>query len=310
MMLRRLLFTLALACVGASSAPAQLLMLNYGGGGGGPSYIGPGDVKGGALAWWGLRAFTGTIKNAGTQALVNLRRASDSHTCDILVSSVDGGMANTASCSTGGDNGQTAPSFCNATTCLVVTAYDQTGNTHHVTQATAGNQPPIAFSCLGSLPCIQSVIGKGLGTAATVGWTQPASFSMVAGRTASFTTGGYVIAGNTGAGNPSMGPHTSADTWKMDYLAIGTNTFTASDSVMHAVQMMIGSTAPVNYVNVDGGNTTLTSRTGSNNNQTLFCQMNGNCFEGGVWDGISFTTTEAGNMCHNQYLYWGLANSC
>ena len=80
------------------------------------SYVGPGDVVSGAAAWYGLRGYNAAY-STGSNPAVNIRRASDSHTCDLLVTSA-GAIGNTANCSTGGDNGQSAASFAGtAATC-------------------------------------------------------------------------------------------------------------------------------------------------------------------------------------------------
>lgn len=73
------------------------------------TYIGPGDIVS-FTAWWGLRAYNGAIVTTGTQALVNIRRTSDSRTCDIIVNS-SGGAGLLGNCSTGGDNGSTPLSW-------------------------------------------------------------------------------------------------------------------------------------------------------------------------------------------------------
>lgn len=49
-----------------------------------PSYTGPGDVISSAVVWYGLRAYNGTQAATGTQKAVNVRRASDNTTSDIL----------------------------------------------------------------------------------------------------------------------------------------------------------------------------------------------------------------------------------
>lgn len=112
--------------------------------GGGGGYTGPGDVATFTF-WGGLRAYSAAVATAGTQAAVNVRRASDSHTCDILVNA-SGLLGNTANCSTGGDNAQAVASFIAATTGLVVTVYDQTGSGVSCTQATTSKQPQLLLS--------------------------------------------------------------------------------------------------------------------------------------------------------------------
>lgn len=62
------------------------LMGVSGGGGAASTYAGPGDVvTTGWLAWWGLRGFSNAAAAPGTQKAINVRRASDSSTTDIVI---------------------------------------------------------------------------------------------------------------------------------------------------------------------------------------------------------------------------------
>ena len=62
-------------------------------------YQGPGDIQTtGVLLWWGMRAYTKAIANAGTQTLFNLRRSGDNVTADFLVATTGGiGLSTNAS---------------------------------------------------------------------------------------------------------------------------------------------------------------------------------------------------------------------
>lgn len=71
-----------LAALVSLAAHAQMLML--GAGSSGVVYQGPGDIQSGAVAWYGLRAYSHAAANAGTSALT-VRRASDSSTDTIAV---------------------------------------------------------------------------------------------------------------------------------------------------------------------------------------------------------------------------------
>lgn len=95
----------------ALPASAQMLMLHYGmGSGSGSTYVGPGDVNPSATAWFGLRGYSRAAAVAGTTKAVNIRRAADNHTCDLLIIS-SGALGSTANCSSGADNGQSALAF-------------------------------------------------------------------------------------------------------------------------------------------------------------------------------------------------------
>jgi Alpha-L-arabinofuranosidase B, catalytic len=91
-------------------------------------YSGALDVVSGqaATACYSLRACSVAWATASGK-LVEIKRASDSHTCDVLAATA-GGFGLTANCSSGGDAGQTASAFCTSTTCTVIDFYDQSGN--------------------------------------------------------------------------------------------------------------------------------------------------------------------------------------
>lgn len=105
----------------------------------GVSYTGPGDVQGSAGGYWSCtRAYTAAYAT-GLGNACDLVRASDSASCTmVFLASGDADVATTNSCSTGT---QTVTQFCNATTCRVSQAYDQSGNGRHATQATSGTRP-------------------------------------------------------------------------------------------------------------------------------------------------------------------------
>lgn len=117
-------------------------------GGAPPSYVGPGDVSPTvAKMFVGVQAYTAAIAAAGTQHLMSYIRTADSHICDVLPAT-NGFLGNTASCSTGGDNGQPIATFC-TTGCTIVGAYDQISNT-----PLSGTMLALFSGCSsGSLPC-------------------------------------------------------------------------------------------------------------------------------------------------------------
>lgn len=105
------------------------------------AYVGPGDIKSGASAYWGFRAYNTAAIGSN---VCDIKRASDSTTQTFV--SLAGGAVDTASIAT----------FLNATTGKVTKFYDQTGNGHHATNASSD----FAYtpSVFGSLPAI---VGQG-----------------------------------------------------------------------------------------------------------------------------------------------------
>jgi hypothetical protein len=91
-----------------------------------PLYVGPGDVRPGAMGWWGLRAYSAAA--IGLNA-VSVLRASDS-TTQIFATIAGGGLDMVA-----------IATFLSGTTGKVSKLWDQTGNGWHLTQATTANMP-------------------------------------------------------------------------------------------------------------------------------------------------------------------------
>ena len=106
------------------------------------AYVGPGDIVSGATAWYGLRAYSAAVAATGTQKAINIRRASDNTTKDILIRKKRQSRSPTAS------------TFCASTTCYVTKWYDQSGDGHNMTQATARKPTELILSALNGLPGI------------------------------------------------------------------------------------------------------------------------------------------------------------
>ncbi len=280
------------------------------------AYSGPGDVVV-AAAWFGLRPYS--LATVGNKA-VNLIRSSDSHTCDFL-SSTTLGLGNSASCSTGGDNGTALATWCAATTCSVVTLYDQTGSTNcssaacNITQATSAKRPTITLSCLGSLPCMAFVRASNqfLGESASVnaGLGNGPSFASAAKRTGN-TTSFHEYFGVGKAELLFKNAVNQAGTFA------GTGVYaTAADSSWHAIQGFASGTASDTYVYIDGSKTTGTdtgslTQTGVNlgcfNQSTTDC-LDGNLAEAGLFDAqsstVGWSNTQLSNMNTNIHNFWG-----
>jgi hypothetical protein len=106
------------------------------------AYRGPGDIVPGATAYYGLRAYNAAYAAPGTNKAINVRRASDNTTADIVI--LPTGSLDTA----------TAKTFCAATICYVARWYDQTGNGHDITQYNESQQPELTFSGYGGFPAV------------------------------------------------------------------------------------------------------------------------------------------------------------
>ncbi len=285
------------------------------------SYQGPGDVVSGATAWYSCFRGYSLSYASGSNAGCNLTRASDSHTCDILIGT-SGSWTNTANCSTPGDNGTAVATWCNATTCTVNTAYEQVGNGYTLTQATVSDQPIVAFSCFGSLPCLQPGPGSNPNleciVAACVGVTVAEPYTQVAyvERTASFTSQ-QTFFGSGAAGLQQSLFAASANQIAI-YAGVAVAAVTATDSTPHAFLGLYNSTN--SSINVDGTITgSLNPGTSVMNLGSFFEPLgtgsdfgnpfSGNITESGAWpSGLS--SADQNLICHKMITYWGSSGSC
>lgn len=308
--------------------------------GAGAAYIGPGNAPAtlgaNADAFFGLRAFTTAIATAGTQKLINIIRASDSETCDVLVATT-GGMGNTTSCS-GADNGITASTFCNATTCKVTKWYDQSGSNDctaapcNISQATSGKQPSLIFNCINtSLPCVRflNASSTDLQTTTTVNAGNNSAYIAfyVASRTGN--TSAINAAWSTSSGSTifNVSWTATANTVAVNSTTSNATNATATDSAFHAIAAYMGYNGSYavasgsGMIAVDGAQGTNvgslgTSTTGSpwsmgvNNTGTpgQFATMD--IVEWWSVGGAGTVAADMTSICHNQRLYYGTPGSC
>jgi len=371
-MLRWLALLLLLTC----PASAQLLTTGAGcqpavcSGGGG--YQGPGDVVSGATAWYGLRGYNAAYATGSNNA-INIRRASDNSTSNIVILSNGNldtataasfaGTDATASCTVSGTSatcsgasatihvndpvtgtGITVPCVVTATngsttatisiagtttscgtigTATTLTfqvalfateAYDQSGNTIHITQATSGSQPQVLLSCASALPCFYFNGAQKLVSGTISTHAQPITFSYVGNRKANFSAINIAMSTFLAGSNCDLGWDSTANA-VYGFCGTRTNITGVSDGVLHSVSgVMNGASSPFN---VDGTVTTInvnTAATGTQiaigDNPASYSQaLVGYLSETGLWP-TGFTSGNQTSMCHQQFTYWGTATSC
>jgi hypothetical protein len=284
-------------------------------------YTGPGDIVSGATAWYGLRAYSRAIVTAGTQALVNLRRLSDSHTCDIIVSAT-GGLGNTNNCSTSGDDGTAVATWLSGTSGYATELYDQTGNGNNATQSTTAYQPQLLLSGCSSdsLPCLNFPTHAGnQNLAATItAVSQPYSMSHVSVR-ASFSSAVYgVVDTYTGAAGSNCDYSNAGNEARI----VQSESFTAAetDGDWNAIQCVFYDAGSATTLNVNGTATTGSAGTGATSTSLMLGnqpsaaptgerELTGSLAEAGLWP-VAFSSAQQTKLCHNQYLYWGTSTSC
>lgn len=297
---------LALAPLAASAGTLTLMGAGKpGAGGGGGGYTGPGDLVASALSWYGLRAYNATWAD-GAHVAAEVVRASDSHVCDVLLTT-SGDLGNTANCGTGGENGQSLATWGAATTIKVSKLYDQAGS-YNVVQAVDATRPVLTLNCLNtSKPCM-TFAGAQYLVAANPLINQPVSISAVAKRTGAFTSQSDILAGNNGVYFLPSANQLGA------YFGAQSNV-TAADSAWHAAQWSVNGSSSA--MNVDG---TLTSslafgslqlsnayQIGAQNGATS--PLTGNITEVGVWTS-ALNSSQMTSLCHNQFAYWATSTSC
>ena len=200
-----------------------------------------------------------------------------------------------------------ATAHCAATTCFVVTKYDQSGNARDIPQGTAANQPQLILGCQGGVACMettsatQALLAAGNVTPAT----GVASFSAVGNR----VTGTGVCTWVRENGNTGQRINTSpaAATWRVLGGTSGSVIATAvTDNAWHAAQAVVNDAASV--INVDGVETTGTAA-GSVTAGTpgLVGAASTTCrhAEEIYWDAYTSTPAERAALGANQRSFWG-----
>lgn len=267
---------------------AQVPMTGAGKGtpGAGVTYQGPGDIVSGATFWGSCaRAYNAAYAN-GTNSLCDLvdSAAPTSVICTLRVKTT-GFVDLTGTYCTGSVTPATKCAAATGGICNVSKVYDQTGNSNHLTQTTALNQPTLTFSALNSLPGMSGVLANNPNIGSpNLTISQPYTMVTVSERTGSFTT--EQVAVGSGTATIYLGYQAVANT------ALSTTssaiTATASDSAFHALQSVYNGASGV--LTVDGSDTTGNNGTGNFSANTFrFFRGNsgfsltGIVMEGGIW---------------------------
>jgi hypothetical protein len=262
------------------------------------AYVGPGDLVSGARAWYGLRAYNAAVAATGTQKAINVIRASDSATQDILI--LTNGNLDVAS----------AAAFGAATTLKVVIWYDQSGNGNDVTQATNAKRPALHFNVLGAGSTLPSVHYDGTdvlqGTIAST--SRPVSYSAIA----EFDDSGNlrcVISINQSGGNEADLIRTNLagatiSIWEGSELRSGTF---AGFATVNAVANDASSSIEINGIRTTGntgaaGAASTKIGVGAEPDATNTHKHLGDIFEAGMWP-VAFTSADQANLNSNQTGY-------
>lgn len=196
-----------------------------------------------------------------------------------------------------------------ATVALFVTeAYDQTGNTRHLLQATAADQPQLLASCVAALPCIYcggspQVLTAGSNFTPSTGVM---SLSVVGERTAGFTSASTIFA-TVGASFNLMGGQTQANRWR--FIGGTSGNLVVSDSVIHVVEGAINGASSAGYVDNSSASLSLGSSTTAGRPSLCATSAGTQYFTGYIgeagWiDATALTSGQAGSIFTLINGYW------
>lgn len=262
----------------------------FGFAGGATVYVGPGDVEGSAIHWWGLRAYSAAT--IGDNA-VRLRRSTDDAEQDFVT--LSDGSLDVASIAT----------FKGAGNVFVKTLYDQPGGGSNLTQATNANQPQLLLSAIGSLPCISfaSASSQRLASGSAVSVSEPFSVSSVAKADAA----SYMV--YFGAGTEVLGILFAAKNTMYNGGVSYEVSLTGTDwSAIQDVWNGVSSFQMINTVDngaANAGAGAISSQTIQLGNDGFSDFSNGRAAELGLW-GSAFSGGQRTAMDANQRSYWGI----
>jgi hypothetical protein len=235
------------------------------------------------------------LKSAYAGPAVRLHRVSDSAELDINFlgfTGFTGAPIDTAA----------ANAHCAATTCTVVTWYDQSGNARDMVMATAAFQPAYVANCLGTLPCARSA-NTGNIRVATAGNFTPSTVMTLSG-VAKRTGAGvcYVIAdGNLNAIQTDL-----ANTWRLAASA-NIDSAAAAEGAWHSAVGVVNGASSVLRIDATETTGTLTGSAVANPIQGAIGASATTCdfVEDVIWDGYALPVTERSALTANQRNFWG-----
>lgn len=259
------------------------------------AYVGPGDVVSGAVAWWGLRAYSAAT--AGTKA-ANLCHLTPGVVCADINTLANGNFdVSTA---------VTGPLNCGVVTCWVSKLYDQSGANScsgspcDVNAGTA--HPTLATNVIGSLPSMQSAADADNFTTASLTQAQPFTISFV------YESTGTADSGILSSGGLQIRPNQSGAGTGTIYAGNTSFTVAMTNSAFHAGQVVFNGAS--SSINLDGSTSTGSPGTNGFSGAVILFSISGSqvltgyISEVGIWSG-SLTSGQQTSLNDNQHTYWG-----
>lgn len=297
------MFCLGMFCLAQAQVPVTGAGKGAPGGGGGGSYVGPGDLVPGAVAWSGLRAYSAAKRGTNVANICNPTDATGADCADWQSDATTGDLV--ATTINGAD--------CTMVTCSVKILYDQTGNTNCSSNAcdlitlsfAAADRPRLAFgstACNGltSKWCMDYGAGSEyLVTNNTITVSQPLTQSFIFYHT---NNGRNDISPNFGINFGSAADETYGFFGNFTPITVGSG----YDGAWHAVHVVADGAS--GDIHVDS--TTSTQDLGASGlSGDLFCGRNTNYFVGmmvecGTW-GSAVSAADMNSMSSNAKTYWG-----
>lgn len=262
---------------------------------GGAAYVGPGDIVGSAVGWWGLRAYNVAYATGSNPAIDVVDAATGLTTTTINI------LAN------GSLDVATIAGLGYAV--KVKKLYDQTGNGFHMTQATLATMPALVLSGLGSLPVMRFAGAQQLNVGTMLALAQPVTLSSAVKFLAAPGLQLYLHS-QPGAADFLIVRPTSANTLQI-FSGGNSGSATVSDDSFHALQAVFNGAS--GDINVDGSVNTVNTGAGATSfNNSFFLgaymgssgYLEGDVVETGRWDS-AFTSGNSTSMSSNQHTYWG-----
>jgi hypothetical protein len=279
--------------------------------GGGGSYVGPGDIVSGAVAYYGLRcynaAYAGNVVDVGNAA-TGTSTVGTRLKCSAggIISEVVSGSACTF---VTGNACSTLATTC-ASTCYAVNLYNQSGGTGHTLSLFfATSRPAYTTSCIGSLPCMTFTAASSEYLDDNITWTTTAQpYTLMLSFECTANSSGIMEVGPLGVDCIS-----TANTLQY-YSNSPVNVSGVNINTLHnAVIVFANPNACASDVDgaVSTGNNCGTSSATTlfqlGNNGTSSLHMQGNIQEVAIYPSPAFTTgvgSQAANMVANMAAYW------
>jgi hypothetical protein len=280
------------------------------------NYFGPGDMTLAASTtdWYGIRAYN-QAQAAATANIAIFQRSGDAYASSCTgISNIYGALDLTTTYCAGSTN---LPTWCGASSghCVVGTLYDQVGS-NNATSTTNTQKPTLAFSCIGSLPCLQFIGINSTQLKATITSATYGNLIAVANRNPTSTSRMDVISKT----NDLLSFY--AATSEIGFYNLGTTLASGAASVTDAAWHVIAAMFPTTSATLywDGTTGTGTVNVGTSGG-TGFCiggnatcasnYLTGYFVEGAWYAGTTgLTTANVNTYCTNASNYWGISSAC